>query len=73
MVKKKVFIGEMLGEISTKLLGPPGKGYQRIFILKNGNLIAESGNTLIQPNDHRDQAIKKAINGINNWISENGE
>jgi XTP/dITP diphosphohydrolase len=69
--EEKIYLGEMSGKISTELIGAEGKGYQRIFLLENGNSIAESGNTLIQPDDHRDQAIKKAIKGINNWLIKN--
>jgi len=71
--EEHIFQGVMPGKISTKLTGEPGKGYQRIFLLENSNSIAESGNTLIQPNDHRDQAIKKSINGIIIWLRENAE
>jgi XTP/dITP diphosphohydrolase len=69
--EEEIFLGELPGTISTKLIGAEGKGYQRIFMLENGNSIAESGDTLIQPNDHRDRAIKKANVGIINWLRKN--
>ena len=57
--------------ISPKLIGKPGKGYQRIFLLKNGNSIAESGNLVVRENDHRHQAISKAVQFINYQLSQN--
>ena len=71
--EEQIFKGEMSGRISKDLVGEPGKGYQRIFLLENGKSIAESDGMIIQPNDHRDQSIKKAIEGINKWLSENVE
>lgn len=66
--KTEIFEGIMKGTISTKLIGENGKGYQRIFLLENGNAIAESGSYIIQENDHRDKAIKNAITKINSWL-----
>lgn len=60
----KIFTGILKGYISQKLLGEPGRGYGRIFILPNGKSIADSGSSIIQKNDHRFQAIEKAINYI---------
>lgn len=71
--EEQIFLGEIHGKISSKLVGVSGKGYQRIFLLENGNSIAESGNNIIHPNNHRDQAISKAIDEINSWIAKYAE
>lgn len=67
---REVFEGRMFGSISTKLCGKKGKGYQRIFLLDNGKAISESGSAIVQKNDHRDQAMKKAVIKINEWIQK---
>ena len=64
--QEKVFSGKLEGSISTKLVGNIGKGYQRIFLLKDGKTIAESGSSMIKKNDHRD----KSMNGAIKFISE---
>ena len=68
--KTKILEGMMPGKISTKLVGEEGKGYQRIFLLDNGKAIAESESGLVRENDHRDQAITKAISKINIWLQQ---
>jgi len=70
---EKLFLGEMEGSISSELRGEPGRGYQRIFLQRNGKSITESGSSLIQKNDHRDQAIKSTVKFINSWqkLNEN--
>lgn len=67
---KEIFEGIMHGNISTTLVGEEGKGYQRIFLLKNGNAISKSESSLVQKVDHRDQAITKSILRINVWLKE---
>ena len=64
--QEKVFSGKLEGSISSKLVGNIGKGYQRIFLLKNGKTIAESGSSMVKKNDHRD----KSMNGAIKFISE---
>lgn len=63
---EKVFTGKLLGSISTKLRGEQGTGYQRIFLLPDGKTLAESGSEQIRENDHRHQAINKAVEFILN-------
>jgi XTP/dITP diphosphohydrolase len=66
----ETFEGIMPGSISTRLIGEAGKGYQRIFVLDNGKTIAESGSGMVCKNDHRDQAITKAVFKINIWLRQ---
>jgi len=66
--QEKVFLGKLEGSISSKLVGNIGKGYQRIFLLKNGKTIAESGSSIVKKNDHRDKSMKSAIKFISNMI-----
>lgn len=62
--KEKIFTGTLEGKISHTLLGKPGKGYRQIFVLNNGRSIAESGSSLVMKNDHRFQAMGKAVKYI---------
>ena len=66
--QEKIFSGKLEGSISTKLVGNIGKGYQRIFLLKDGKTIAESGSSMVKKNDHRDKSMKSAIKFINEMI-----
>ncbi len=68
---EETFIGELEGQIAKEFLGEKGKGYQRIFVLPTGKSIAQSGSALIKPSDHRDQSMKKAVIGIQNWLRKN--
>lgn len=68
--KTEIFEGIIHGNISQKLIGEEGNGYQRIFLLDNGKAIAESESGLVCKNDHRDQAITKAISKINIWLHQ---
>jgi len=68
---EETFIGELHGKISKEFIGEIGKGYQRIFVLPNGKSIAQSGSSLIQSGDHRDQSIRKASLRIQKWLSKN--
>jgi len=65
---EETFIGELKGKIAKEFLGEKGKGYQRVFVLPTGKSIAQSGSALIKPGDHRDQSMKKAVLGIQNWL-----
>lgn len=66
--QEKIFSGKLEGSISTKLVGNIGKGYQRIFLLKDGKTIAESGSSMVKKNDHRDKSMNGAIKFINEMI-----
>jgi len=61
---EKIFTGTLEGKIAEKLSAEPGKGYRQIFVLQNGRSIAESGSSLVMENDHRFQAMKKAVKYI---------
>jgi inosine/xanthosine triphosphate pyrophosphatase family protein len=65
---EKIFEGILEGKISTDLVGEPGRGYGRIFILDNGKSIAESNSTMVVRNDHRYQAMEKAVKYIKELI-----
>jgi XTP/dITP diphosphohydrolase len=70
---EKVFTGELKGSITTELIGEEGKGYQRIFLLPGGKTLAQSNSTLINENNHRGQAMKKAAEEIINWLDKRKE
>ena len=68
--KEKVFTGELKGSITTELMGEEGKGYQRIFLLPGGKTLAQSNSSLVNEGDHRDQAMKKAVDAIKEWMGK---
>jgi len=68
---EETFIGELNGIITKEILGKKGNGYQRIFVLQNGNSIAQSGSSLVKSDDHRDQSIKMASTQIIKWLKKN--
>jgi len=67
---EKTFVGELHGMISNICKGEIGKGYQRIFVLPDGRSLAQSDSVLIQTDDHRDQAMKKASHYIKQWLQK---
>ena len=58
---ERIFEGVMEGKISSDPVGESGRGYRRIFLLDNGKSIAESDSKLVMKNDHRYQAMEKAV------------
>ncbi|MBI9072788.1 MAG: hypothetical protein JEY94_14395 [Melioribacteraceae bacterium] len=65
------FIGEQPGSISEKMVGEDGDGYQRIFISDKLERISKSDSSILQVGDHRDIAINKCCDKINEWLKLN--
>jgi len=63
--------GELSGKISQEITGEKGKGYQRIFVLKDGKSLAQSDSALIMSGDHRDNSMKMASLKIQDWLRKN--
>lgn len=64
--------GELRGRIALAPRGDRADGYARIFELPGGRTIAELGPDVVEPHDHRRQALALAAARIGEWLASNG-